>query len=121
METFKNNLRHINPGHQTHGVGIVFLRQGGQFFKDILINGKPPAIGIEKALIGKIDPLGESGSDCIDQDGKHYPGNGEYSGENLRIGEIGHSTPPCGKDFCVATESYHREGVFITERAGNDD
>jgi hypothetical protein len=115
MEAFNNNLGHINTGKHLNRNSILFIHQGQQFFNDVLINGKPPVVRLEKAFVPKIDPLVDQGESRVDQDGKQHPENGEHSGKYLGICKIGHNAPPCGKDFCVPTKSYHIGGLFIYE------
>jgi hypothetical protein len=113
MEIFNNYFGQVNSRQQPDRIGVLFARHEYQFFNDILINGKPPAIGIEKAVVPKIDPAMDQRKNRVDHDGKQYPANGKYGGKYFGICKIRHYAPPCGKDFCVATELYRTEGLCI--------
>jgi hypothetical protein len=43
----------------------------------------------------------------------YYSENHRNSCNYITNNRFIHFAPPCGKDFCVATELYHTEGLFI--------
>jgi hypothetical protein len=120
MKVLNNSFGYVSQGKPMNCVEILFTHHDYQFFNDILINGKPPAICIEKAFVFKIDPPMDQGENRVDQDGKQYSGNGEYSGKYSGICKIRHFAPPCGEKI-VVSRSIPRGGAFyIWGVTGND-
>jgi hypothetical protein len=95
---------------------FIFRCHIGQQSDNVSIDHDAVMIRLEKTSFFKVG-LSLAPVEILE---KYHPGYADNTCNNNgpAFGQIKHFAPPCGNEFCLATESYHIEGLFISTKGG---